>query len=149
MSEKGGYTAHSAKGKSNVFAEILKRADDHILVIADGAAFGPEMDRVMKLVGRKKGLVLYFPESFEWLILSSGVVKGKALEKILSKPEAFIESKQYFSWERFFTALLVSMTQDSWLKYAKRKLNKAYLQENISRKIVSRMVGIVLWEDEE
>lgn len=149
LSERGGYTAHSARGKSNVFAEILKSADDHILVIADGAAFGPEMDRVMKLVRRREGLVLYLPESFEWIILSSGVVRDKNLKRILEKPEDFIESKKYFSWERFFTSLLVSMTQDSWLKYAKRKLNKAYLQEDISRKIVGRMVGIVLQGEKE
>lgn len=36
-----------------------------VLVIADGAAFGSEMDRVMKLLDKKKNVVLYLLESFE------------------------------------------------------------------------------------
>ena len=61
--------------------------DGHsILVIADGAAFGPEMDRVMKVNAKNRQLTVYLPESFEWLILSSGVVAGKQLRSLLEDP---------------------------------------------------------------
>lgn len=43
-----------------------------VLVIADGAAFGPEMELVTSL-RRFKDVRLFLPESFEWLVLGSGL----------------------------------------------------------------------------
>ena len=40
-----------------------------------------------------------------------------------------MESMEYSSWERFFTALLVRKTDGTYLRYSKRNLNPAYLQE--------------------
>lgn len=115
-----------------------------MLIIADGAAFGPEMDRIMKQIKRKAGIVLYLPESFEWLILGSGVISFPSLKLILEKPENYIESSRYFSWERFFTDLLISITKDTYLKYAKRKLNEVYLHTDIAAQIVRQITGIEL-----
>ncbi len=98
----------------------------------------------MPLYRRREGAVLYLPESFEWLILKSGVVSGKDLDRILENPEDFIESRRFFSWERFFTDLLIFMTQDSYLKYTKRRINENYLSHDISSKIVSQMEQIDL-----
>ena len=47
------------------------------------------------------------PESFEWLVLSSGLIEGKDIENMLEEPEKYIDSKEYFSWERYFTKVLV------------------------------------------
>lgn len=79
--QKKNRTVVSAGGKSNIFGKLGFYEDKKVLVIADGAAFGPEMDKVMKkiLAGNEK--VLYLPESFEWLILKSGVVKDKDINK--------------------------------------------------------------------
>ena len=44
----------SAEGKSNIYYTILNRTEKDILVIADGAAFGPEMESVSSLQHRKK-----------------------------------------------------------------------------------------------
>lgn len=118
-----------------------------VLVIADGAAFGSEMDRVMKLIHRRKGMVLYLPESFEWLILKSGILQDGELEKILEKPADFIESKEYFSWERFFSGLLMELTKETYLKYTKRKLNKVYLHQEIASKILEQMTGIWFYKE--
>lgn len=63
-------------GKSNVFHYLNMHKNERILVIADGAAFGSEIDRVMQLIGGKDQVVLYLPESFEWLILKAKVVKA-------------------------------------------------------------------------
>lgn len=54
------------------------------------------------------------------------------------------ESKDYFSWERFFTALLIEKTQGSYLAYSKRLLNKNYLNEKIKAAILLKMEKIVL-----
>ena len=52
----------SAGGKSNVFSKVLDSPEVPVLIIADGAAFGSEMDRVMKLIHKKRRSALYLPE---------------------------------------------------------------------------------------
>lgn len=143
--EKGGrIICISAHGKSNIFADAVNHLNDKILVIADGAAFGAEMEKLVQLMKGHPNITLYLPESFEWIILKSGVIEDSNIAEMLEHPEDYIESKEYFSWERFFTALLIQKTQDNYLKYSKRLLNSAYLQEKISDKILFAMEGIDL-----
>lgn len=125
----------SSKGKSNLYKCVQDSAEDRVLVIADGAAFGPEMERAMALK-RVKNVVYFLPESFEWLILRSGLIDGKELQSVLENPSAFIESAKYFSWERFFNSLLVEKTQGSYLAYNKTRLNEVYLHEKNKSAIV-------------
>lgn len=134
--QKKNRTVVSAGGKSNIFGKLGFYEDKKVLVIADGAAFGPEMDKVMKkiLAGNEK--VLYLPESFEWLILKSGVVKDKDINKILENPGEYIESEKYMSWEQFFTGLLMEKTKDSYLQYEKKELNVSYKNDKIAGKIM-------------
>ena len=73
-----------------------------------------------------------------------GVVEGNGIAEILEHPEDYIESKDFFSWERYFTALLIRSTQGGYLKYSKKQLNPAYLQEKVSDKILSVMDSIDL-----
>lgn len=129
----------SAGGKSNIFKELQNYSDEKILVIADGAAFGPEMDRVMKIIDESSGKAIFLPESFEWLVLKSDVIKDKLIEAILENPSDYIESQEYMSWERFFTALLVDKTKDTYLKYSKSKLNDAYKNKKIQEKVLKEI----------
>lgn len=141
----------SSGGKSGVFAKLLERdPEENCLVIADGAAFGSEIDRIMKLIGNSDKVILYLPESFEWLILRSGLIDGKRIQEILAKPEQYIPSEKYFSWERYFTALIIEETKDSYLRYSKRKLNPVYLQETERRRIIEAMdmIGELLKDGE-
>ncbi len=131
------YEVTSAAGKSNVFRKLNEIQGESILVIADGAAFGPEMDRVMKMAYRNDNITVYLPESFEWLVLESGIVAGKDLVNILEDPSAYVDSMEFFSWERFFTHLLIEATRGTWMQYSKRKLNPSYLNEAVREKIVS------------
>ena len=105
----------SANGKSNIQHEVESRDPENILVIADGAAFGSEIDKVLPF-RQVKNLELFLPESFEWLVLRSGILKNNSIDTMLESPAEHIESSQYFSWERFFTAFLTSETKDSCLK---------------------------------
>ena len=132
-------------GKSNVFHYLNMHKNERILVIADGAAFGSEIDRVMQLMGGKDQVVLYLPESFEWLILKAKVVKSKWADQVLEKPWEYVESKTYSSWERFFTAVLIEETNGSYLAYAKRKLNPAYLNDSVKDSILEQMTKIKLF----
>ena len=129
----------SMNGKSNVFHYLNKHKDEKILVIADGAAFGPEIDRVLQLINGRKNAALYLPESFEWLILSSGILKNGFVDKVLNDPSEYVESKEYFSWERYFTALLTEETKNTYLAYAKKKLNQAYLNDTIKKSILAKI----------
>lgn len=132
----------SAGGKSNIFSLIKRQSAGEICVVADGAAIGPEMNRLYKETLKKKNIQLYLPESFEWLILSSGLISDKDIKTMLEEPENYIDSTEYFSWERFFTKLLVTRTEETYLKYSKSKLNSNYLHEKNKERIVNMMQGI-------
>ena len=134
----------SLNGKSNIFQYLNSHDNENILVIVDGAAFGSEMHRVTELIRDKKGVAIYLPESFEWLVLLSGVVKNSMLNSILERPADYIESKEYFSWERFFTAILIDMTKDSYLAYTKKKLNSIYLTDTVKKSILDEIKYIKL-----
>ena len=75
---------------------------------------------------------MYLPESFEWMILTAGVIPGKSQKEILAEPENYIESAKFVSWERFFTDLLITETQnDPVWAYSKKKLPSAYLSAKV------------------
>ena len=142
VANESGVSCESAGGKSNIFAMLEETQKEQICVIADGAAIGPEMSRLYKMAEKMKNISLYLPESFEWLILSSGLIDGKEVEKILETPENYIDSKEYFSWERFFTRLLMQETKDSYLSYKKSRLNKTYLHPKNRNAILKSIEGI-------
>lgn len=139
LCRRNGIACESMNGKSNVFHYLNAHKEEQILIIADGAAFGSEMERVLQLIRHGRKAMLYLPESFEWLILSSGILKKASVEKILEEPSDYVESREYFSWERFFTALLIDETKNSYLAYAKRTLNPQYLTAANQQLILSRM----------
>lgn len=131
-----GFQCISAQGKSNIYSVIRQEKTKKVLVVADGAAFGAEMEKVLSLGKNKYQIQLFLPESFEWMILKSGVLADKKLVEILESPEKYIDSQIYFSWERFFTQLLVDMTKNTYLQYNKRHLNEVYLHEKNIEKIL-------------
>ena len=130
----------STGGNAQAFEQFYERKDhENCLLIADGAAFGPYMTRISQLIARHPSLHVYLPESFEWLILSSGLIDGNRIAEMIEHPEEYIESENYFSWEQFFTAKLVEETQGSWLRYDKARLNPAYLQKQACQTIICTM----------
>ena len=143
-SQRGQIACESAYGKSNLFASAVKQREQELLLVADGAAFGSEMEKLMRLMKDYPHISLYLPESFEWLILSAGLVEDSTIDEILEHPEDYIESQEYFSWEQYFTACLVQKTQGTYLQYAKKRLNPAYLQEKVAAKILLSMKGLDL-----
>ena len=132
-----GINCKSASGKSNIFKLLLDETKQEVLVIADGAAFGSQMERIMGLAVVQQNFHVYLPESFEWLILRSGLLEDSEISKILESPEKYVDSLHYFSWERFFTDLLMQRTSNSYLSYTKSKLNPVYLQEQEKTAILS------------
>jgi hypothetical protein len=140
---ENGVTCLSAKGKSNL-KQMVSHGTGQVLLIADGAAIGSEMNELYQLMRVERFVKCYLPESFEWLILKSGLIDGNVIRDILQHPEDFIESKEFFSWERFFTSLLIEYTKDTYLQYTKSHLNEVYLQKKEKQALLDVIEGVVL-----
>ena len=109
-------------------------------MIADGAAFGSELEKIYQLMeAQPNKITLYLPESFEWLVLRSGILGSQTPKEILNHPSDNIESSLYFSWEQYFTDLLIQLTHDTVLHYSKNRLNPSYLQPANVAKILRAM----------
>jgi hypothetical protein len=129
----------SADGNSNILNNVLKNTKKKkIVVIADGAAFGPYIEKLSYLAKRMNNLLVYLPESFEWIVLKSGLIEIENLQEILEQPSDYIESSKYFSWERYFTDLLEKATlNDKVREYHKDALPVFYLEGKNKKKILA------------
>ena len=132
----------SSGGKTKVLRQVKENQGKRILVIVDGAAFGSEMNELHNYMQSHDGISVYLPESFEWIILHSGLIDGNRVMSILEAPEEYIESSKFFSWEQFFTSLLISETADTYLRYTKSRLNKAYLGQK-ERQILLKGIEVI------
>ena len=130
-----GVSCESAGNNSGIHKRLKDDHDGRIFVVADGAAFGPEADRVLKLQGLyPSNITVCLPESFEWLLLNSGLVDAADLADVLANTAVHIESREHFSWEQFFADYLKSITQGTPFKYTKGRLPKAYkIPENAAK----------------
>ena len=137
IAARDGIKCLSAGGKDHILSKVKSAEDQYVMIIADGAAFGSSMAHVYQYVqDHPDKVLLYLPESFEWLILASGVIQDDEIRTILNQPEEHIESREYFSWERFFTWLLESKTKGTIAQYTKKKLPGYYLEEKNIDKIL-------------
>ena len=122
-----GVSCESAGNNAGIYKRLKNGHVGRIFVVADGAAFGSEADRVLKLQGLYPlNITVCLPESFEWLLLNSGLVDASDLVGVLANTAAHIESGEHFSWEQFFVSYLKSITQGTPFKYVKGRLAKAY-----------------------
>lgn len=144
IAENSGIECISAMGKSNLYELLKSNKDKSVVVIADGAALGTQ---ICNLVERQrlypKKIAIFLPESFEWLLLKSGVVESVPVD--LNNPENFIDSSKYFSWERYFTDILVQTTKDiKYMKYPKNKgkLPAYYIQDKTIASVKKMMEGL-------
>ena len=109
-----------------------------MIVIADGAAFGPYADRVLKLQREHPAnITVCLPESFEWLLLKAAIVGSRDAEAMLADPSSHIESSRYFSWEHYFTDYLERLTEGQPFAYGKDKLAYAYMAEANASKVMA------------
>lgn len=128
----------SAMGKSNVVKYMRENKHDTQLVIVDGASFGSQMRRLSKLIEQQPDgqYIIFLPESFEWVLLKSGVVQGISdLQNILAYTYDYVDSKEYMSWERFYTALLQKESIGKPYQYNKNYLNEYFTGEKAVKKI--------------
>ena len=143
VADKNDLRCISAGGKSNIYGLLCEsNHEQSIVVIADGAAFGAQMTKVDTLVKRMPNVHVYLPESFEWLILRSGVVKVSDCDGMIYETYNYADSVNYFSWEQFFTDLLVNESHGGYLQYSKSHLNENYKTEGVQKKIIDSIEQI-------
>ena len=135
--ENSAIVCFTSESNAAIFNWLKSHEDKKIFVIADGAAFGSEIDRVMKLRSFPN-IRLCLPESFEWLILKSGIINSVDMKKV-DDPGNYIDSATYFSWENFFERYLIDITVNTPFQYAKREINPVYLGEINAEKIIKEI----------
>ena len=148
LSKQKNVNCISANGKSNIIKclQDSEKTQGTRLIIVDGAAFGSEMKEVYEYLNTVGNVVLYAPESFEWLLLSSNTIPNANVTEIPQEPENYIDSKKYASWERFFTALLIDMTKgDPVWSYSKKKISSVYVSSKVIT-AVKKMMKLVIWD---
>lgn len=128
-------TCKSAGGKSNIYNLIRNEEGEQILVIVDGAAFGSEIRKIVSyLASSGKNCVIYAPESFEFIILSSGIIDVPAT--IISETYMHADSTEFISWEEFYTHYLVQKTAGTVYAYNKSSLADAYKTSGSLKRIL-------------
>ena len=128
----------SSNVKSRIKRLQLEHAAQPVLAIVDGAAFGPEMQDCMELAGIfGTSITIFAPESFEYLILKSGLIEVP--KAVLEQTWDYADSVSYFSWEEFFTAFLADKTRNEVNQYSKKKLNPFYATEGSIDRIRSTL----------
>ena len=139
-------TCESAGSKTKIYSWLMKHETGRVFVIADGAAFGPEAERVLKLQSQfPDRLSVCLPESFEWLLLKALFANNKMVASALESTPQHVDSKQYLSWEQYFTRLLMDVSGEiRGMRYRKSKLAKAYLSpanaDKVMRLIATRNI---------
>lgn len=134
---QNGISCISSDGKTGILKKLKETESSSRIVIADGAAFGAEMEQVYQyLLLHPQGLILYLPESFEWLILKADILRDPEILSILESPSSYVDSSEFFSWETFFTDLQIKKSAGTQLQYSKRKLNPQYLREDCARRML-------------
>lgn len=126
------YNCVACNGNANVKKYVLT-ATDKSLFIVDGAAFGAYIDDLATIITQKQmmgvSVYVFAPESFEWCILRSRLFYDKC-KKQLDETYNYADSKEYGSWEQYYTDLLIELTRNTPAAYTKSNLNEFYLGDN-------------------
>lgn len=129
----------SAESKSKIVQKLknLNFLEVPVInIIADGAAFGSEMDNVLYAISQMNGknVLLFLPESFEYLILSSDLFKG------INVFDCYSNNALFFSHERYYTYVLENLTNGTQNAYNKSQLNECYFISCCPHRINKRCI---------
>ena len=125
-----------ACGKSKIYKLLHEQNKENTIIIVDGAAFGSEIEKLYKYIESfKDNYVLYAPESFEYLILKSGIFSIS--QSIVEETFDYSDSKLFLSWEEFYTDYLEKISKGTIFQYSKSKLREEYKSSGSIDKIKS------------
>lgn len=107
--------------------QALTAKGHKVFVLADGAAIGYLIEGLYREALTERNIYLWLPESFEYLLLASGIVWRRDVIEILKDPAKQIESELFHTWEQFFTWLVTDiMSVYSGHSYVKGNLRPWY-----------------------
>lgn len=123
----------SSHGRDGIL-KMLTSVKYTAVYIVDGAAFGFNMIDVYDYFS-DTGNLLIAEESFEYIILKSGVIPVSKIScKDLDNP--VVDSLQYSSWEQFYTGVLLQATRDDYRPYKKEHLPQSYSSYKNAQRIL-------------
>lgn len=122
-------------GNARVLYTLKKFTERNVLCIVDGAAYGAHIQSIYKYSEDRldRNIVLWMPESFEYLLLKAGIIEFEDVAKVLAEPYNYIECSEHFSWEKFFTDLAIEHSSSKH-KYSKKALKSFYYNEENKEK---------------
>ena len=127
----------SANGNANV-AKLIGDDDEEkglLFAVVDGAAFGGYIERTMNAAIIRGNTIIFAPESFEYLVLQLDAYRRHLSDEI-SATWKYCNSGAHLTWERYYTALLDSISYDNYgFHYSKKRLNKSFKNDNVKRQI--------------
>jgi hypothetical protein len=133
------YNCVSAEGNGNISnkLETLKQYND-ILIIVDGAAFGALYNDVLRYAkSSTRKIVIWAPESFEYLILKSGTVEHESLDDYLGETYNYADSCKFYSWEQYYVWLLNELCMYNNIgTYSKSSLNNYFKRKYVADEII-------------
>lgn len=120
----------AAAGKSEIVKklETPPYCNSQVLVVADGAAFGSNIESIVALKNYyEQKIKLFLPESFELMLLKSCLFKQDERVQSMLRNLPFSIPADCESWEQFFTQFLNEVTKDTPAAYGKSKIKDCYL----------------------
>lgn len=128
----------TGKNNSGLLKWLDANADKRVFAIADGAAFGAYAQKALRLQDEhRSSMAICLPESFEWLLMASGVVRNDVIKKALEDPSSFVDSSEHESWEQFFCSLLKRETAGTSFAYQNNKLANVYVNAENADKVMA------------
>ena len=118
----------TSEGAPAVVSYLKKHVmpDRQVLVCLDSAAFGAYAIDLLDFLKANHNVKVYTPESFEWVLLKSGLFDNEVIstleanpsvKAILDAPYDYAVSSKFFSWERFFEHCLRVAASHQKYKY--------------------------------
>lgn len=127
----------SAKGNANMHhaLEEMERYD-RVLSIIDGAGCGGIFRIILDAVSLlKNDNYIWYPESFEYLLLKAGIFPDEELSEKIEHTENYADSAKYLSWERYYYDELKKLAEKYHQVYQKQILSDHYRADSIFEKV--------------
>ena len=107
-----------------ILRELLRNhLKEDVVVVIDSAAFGAHIQDLESIISVCDfDVFVYAPESFEYLLLYA---IGEHLER-LTRTYDFCDTKDFDSWELYYTDLLVKYGLETGFRYTKKNMDKYY-----------------------
>ncbi|KIR02307.1 hypothetical protein P261_01122 [Lachnospiraceae bacterium TWA4] len=126
-----------AKGNGNVSREISKYVvgTSVIFAIVDGAAFGGFISQLMNLAKLNSDIVIFAPESFEYMVLQTDAFKRKLTDE-LENTWKYCDISKYLTWEQYYTELLQELcSREFGFNYNKAQIHQSLLNDEMMRQV--------------